>query len=173
MFLFLFNLLEKDWVIFYKEIVRIECHKDYVHVTGEYYFKNTRKTIIAAQLIYPFPMNKVYEYPHFIETKNHSYWKIDNGIKLNLNFKPLEKKIFQVDYKQNILSRKAEYILSTSLNWNGSIQEATFYVVIPKNFRNVKLSYDYQEKIIKNETIIYKIARKNLRTDKNIIVTWE
>ncbi len=165
--------IEEPIIDFIKEEVSLHCFSDQIEVEGNYYFRNNTNKIVSIEVFYPFPVDSNAHFPHDIYVDAYEYITEKNGISWKMKFDEFETKSFLVKYDQEISKNYAKYILFTSKKWENPIVNAKFTVSVPKEFKNVSLSYKYDEKTKKNERVYYIIEINDLHTSKDLTIEWD
>jgi hypothetical protein len=161
---------------FYKEDIAFEIRDGYFYVNGMYYFCNNGAETINQVLFYPFPAGENYGEVDSIG----AYLNRDTGSNLmvrltpkggiiTVNLEPYGTAAFNVFYRQKIVGNKAEYILTTTQNWNRPFESATYSLKIPENYRLFFSSYPPDSSEIENNTLFYFWNKTNFMPDRNMI----
>ncbi|MEJ2615967.1 MAG: hypothetical protein P8Z35_13490 [Ignavibacteriaceae bacterium] len=163
---------------FIKEKIEMTIQNDSVFtISGKYYFLNKNDKKFISSFYYPFVIDSNNRYPDSIlilDGNNHrvSYTKNENGIFFPIKSLQKDTSVFTAFYRQKTLKRRAEYILTTTQNWNVPLQKAEYIVKLPKSL--ILKSISLQPDSIKNYSsykIIF-IAKENFLPMVNLFVEW-
>lgn len=176
LFVFWGNLYSQSLSFFKEKIEMTICDSGFT-ITGKYYFLNKSEREINQNFYYPFVINENFQFPDsiIIENKNSipvSYIKSKKGIFFNIKTLPEDTSEFTAFYRQKNLVNKAEYILTTTQNWNVPLQKAEYTVNIPNNLKLKSISL--QPDSIKDNSSYksYFITKDNFMPVVNLIVEW-
>ncbi|QQS35645.1 MAG: hypothetical protein IPM56_15580 [Ignavibacteriales bacterium] len=163
---------DSSWIDFIDEVVQVDCYGGEFEVTGNYTFRNNKGNMVVAKVFYPFPVDEKYNYPHEIYLEEFDYKTLESGVSWAMAFDSSETKSFDIRYKQKTNDKSAKYILYTTQHWENPVLNAKFIISVPKKFLNVKISYPPSKTEEKDNRIFYSFVIKNLKTIKDIIITW-
>ena len=171
------NLFSQN-ISFIKEKIEMTIQNDSgFTVTGNYYFQNNNDRKSTTSFYYPFVTNSNYKYPDSIIILDENkmpvnYSKGKNGIFFAVKSIPKNISEFTAFYSQKTLKRRAEYILTTTQNWNVPLQKAEYIVKLPKNL--ILKSISLQPDSTKNYPSykIFFITKENFMPMVNLIVEW-
>lgn len=176
-FLFSGNLYPQN-LSFIKEKIEMTVSDSSFSIIGKYYFLNKSNKEIVTSFYYPFFINDDYQYPDSILILNEdnlpvTYSKSKKGIIFMIKTHSRDTSEFTAFYRQSTLNKKAEYILTTTQNWNVPLQKAEYIINLP-NHLNLK-SISFQPDSIKNSTSCktYFITKENFMPLVNLFVEWE
>jgi len=162
---------------FIKEKIEMTIYDSSFTVYGKYYFLNKCDKEINTNFYYPFVINKNFQFPDSIAIKNKknvpvSYSKSEKGIFFNIKTLPEDTSEFSAFYRQKNLFNKAEYILTTTHNWNVPLQKAEYIVNLPIKLKLKSISL--QPDSVKNNSPYktYFITKENFMPVVNLIVEW-
>lgn len=177
-FLFLSGSLFSQSISFVKEKIEMSIVDSSFAINGKYYFINNSSKEINTNFYYPFVINKNFQFPDSISIKNEDnvrvfYSKGKDGIFFNIKTMPQDSSEFTAYYRQKNLIKKAEYILTTTHNWNVPLQKAEYLIYLPNNLSLKSISL--QPDSIKNGSTYktYFITKENFMPLVNLIVEWE
>ena len=170
--------LQSQSLSFIREKIEMTIQNDSSFiVTGKYYFLNKSDKEINSNFYYPFVINKNYHFPDSIAIKNDNkipvfYSKSKKGIFFTIKALPKDTSEFSAFYRQKNFNRRAEYILTTTQNWNLPLQKAEYIVNLPKYLKLKSISL--QPDSIKNSLSFktYFITKENFMPLVNLIVEW-
>ena len=165
-------------ISFISEKIVITINDSNFTISGKYYFLNNNDKEISTSIYYPFKVDEDFLYPDSILILNKkdkflNFSKGKKGIYFSLKFSPKDTTMFTAFYRQKNLIQKAEYILTTTQNWNAPLQKAEYIVNIPLKFKLKSLSLKPDSA---NNNSIFKtfyITKKNYMPKTNLIVEWE
>jgi hypothetical protein len=176
-FLFASNIFSQN-LSFFKEKIEMTIQSDSSFIiTGKYFIlnKNDKKNI--SSFYYPFVINDNYEYPDSILILDNNkipvtYKKGKSGIYFTIRTGGKDTSVFQSTYRQKTLTRRAEYILTTTQNWNVPLQKAEYIVKLPNSLflKSISLQPDSVKSSSSNKT--YFITKENFMPVVNLIVKW-
>jgi len=166
---------------FIKEKVVISLSQKEAKVEGSYSFYNTSEKAQRINILYPFPRDNNYPYPHSIEvwelnsdsTEKLPWAKGTYDICWEIRFSPKQTKRIKVEYDQRIETKSFKYILTSTEKWEKPLKESNLIVQVPTYFKNVQLSYPVQRIEKKKSLIYYSINKKDFMPQKDLIVNWD
>lgn len=162
-----------NFLKFYQEEIFLNCYKERIEVEANYHLLNNSDNFINVKIGCQFPSDTLHEYPYDIEVKGYNHEKFDeSNICWDMQFDPNEKKDVTVKYKQKIKSKLARYILTTTQKWGEPFKQAEYYISVPKNWTNIRISYPYDKMTVKENRLHYYIKRENFLPKKDLIVKW-
>ncbi len=164
---------------FEKEKIRIKISEDEYRLVGDYYFNNSGAKVIRQKIFYPIIINQDLPFPHFFKVtnvlKNQTvpFTKVKNGIYFWIELTAFSKAVYRVEYRQKALSKKLEYILTTTSKWGKPLKSAEFLITMPLNceLENISIPYDSETKNLQTKS--YLIHKKNFTPQKNLIIEWK
>ncbi|MCB2219583.1 MAG: hypothetical protein KQI35_04245 [Bacteroidetes bacterium] len=165
---------------FYKEKLDFTLRFDEFNLDGYYFFYNQSPDTIKQFILYPFPQSSGLGEITTISIKS-LYPGIDSSVLVNFNQKaagfrvkvyPLDSAVIHVNYIQTVPHRKAEYILTTTQEWNRPLAKADFTLSIPFNLKVDSLSYDADSLFFSSGKVIYKWNFTNFKPDRNFFVSF-
>jgi hypothetical protein len=170
-------------VDFFKEEITLSVTDSLVSIEGIYHFFNHTNRKMVFPVIFPFYVDSLSLYPHFIDayiTDENKTAKLEykhvsfhKGIRLGIPLKPKEVTVWQLDYKQMLKAAHARYILTSTGAWGKPLKEATYNFIVPGDFTNVEIWPDPDTVYTVNETRVYKAIRRNFMPAKEMEISWE
>ncbi len=166
---------------FSAEKIEMRISRKDVEVKGYYYFRNnsSQKTIHKL-LIYPFPVDSTHNFPYII-----SVYYPSSGKKIPYGPKAPVKSIYfpvdlppgsitavAVEYRQSIQANNSKYILHTTKYWGHPLESAEFLIWVPKEFQNVKLSYQPTKVETLQSQIKFTIEKRDFFPHKDLEIDW-
>jgi hypothetical protein len=147
-------------------------------VTGKYYFLNKSDKNINTNFYYPFVINKNFQFPDqiLLQDKNNqpiSFSKSKKGVFFPIKTSSKDISGFTAFYRQRTLSKKAEYILTTTQNWNLPFQKAEYVVNLPNYLRLKSISLQPDSMKTSPFYRTYFVTKDNFMPLVNLIVEWE
>ncbi len=182
LFLFISGYLYPQSLSFYKEKIEVIVEQNDFIVLGDYYFQNNSNDDTQVSLYYPYKITNDILYPDSVKVmgKNgevFSYSKGKDGIFIPLKVKANDSSFFKVYYRQKNLTNKAEYILTSTQNWNHPLSEAEYVIKLPMEFKLRDISIKpFKEIPAQAEQGSYKtflIKKQNFMPETNLIIEWE
>lgn len=177
-FFFTGNIFSQN-LSFIKEKIEMTIQNDTSFtIAGKYYFLNKSDRKFISSFYYPFFIDSNNKYPDSIlilDGNNHlvSYTKSENSIFFAIKSLQRDTSEFSAFYRQKTLINRAEYILTTTQNWNVPLQKAKYIVKLPVNL--ILKSISLQPDSIKNNFgyKTYFITKENFMPLINLIVEWQ
>lgn len=176
-FFFLSGNFYSQSLSFIKERIEMTISDSSFTIAGKYFFLNKNNKQFTTTLFYPFVINENVGFPDSISIKNKnsipiSYTKSKKGIFFTIKALPKDTSEFSAFYRQRNLIKKAEYILTTTQNWNIPLQKAEYIVNLPYNLKLKSISL--QPDSIKNNLSYktYLITKENFMPLVNLVVEW-
>lgn len=175
---FLSENLFSQSIHFVKEKIEMTIQDSSFTIKGRYYFLNRNDKKFITSFFYPFIINNNYKYPDsiLILDKNNlpvPYSKNKGGIFFAVKTLAKDTSEFTAFYRQRNLIKRAEYILTTTQNWNAPLQKAEYIVNLPKylSLKSISLQPD---SVINNPAYkTYFITKENFMPIINLIVEWK
>ncbi|OGB70091.1 MAG: hypothetical protein A2Y94_01990 [Caldithrix sp. RBG_13_44_9] len=174
-----FIILPAQNIQFQGEQIEIKIRDDQVQVTGTYYLYNPASYPLSRTLYYPFVVDARLEYPDSIHvslsTVDQSlvYRSESDGIFISIPFLPEQLITLTVFYSQKTLANQFEYILTSTREWNRTLQFASYIIQIPKDKQLIHISLDYQEIQDQDNYQIYYISRSDFMPPENLKIIWK
>lgn len=171
------NSLSAQRIDFYREKIEMKINKASFKITGTYYFANKDNKEHSLTIYYPFVIDNVTSFPDsisvvYLDGKEQEFIKRKNGISFTLYITENDTLIYKIHYRQKIISKKAEYILTTTKTWKEPFENAEYVITIPDQL-DVEYIYPKPDIIEKgNDSIIYKSEKQNFMPDENLKVLW-
>jgi hypothetical protein len=164
---------------FYKEDLTFTILDNFLKVDGYYYFCNVGDKIFKGNLYYPFPVDSNY-YDNIdslkIEMGNTVFTNLKlhhRGVYIPILLESYKSIVYHITYRQKLLKNKAEYILTSTQQWNRPLESASYRLVIPESLK-IKI-FSYQPDSIKkdsNNTVFY-WDRINFLPQKDMVFEFE
>lgn len=177
------RVTNKVMVDFLKEEITLTVMDNLALVEGVYYFLNNTDREIAFPVIFPFYVDSLSLYPHFIDAYMVSGNKTDElefkhigtgeSIRLNIPLRPDEVTVWHLDYKQMLKAPNARYILTSTRAWGKPLKEATYYFIVPGTFTDVKVWPEADTIYTEGQARVYKAMRRNFMPAKDMEIFWE
>jgi hypothetical protein len=158
---------------FAREEIRMDVHPGAVEITGMYHFTNTLPNPASAVIFYPFPLDSFHAYPDSVSIPGYEFERSDSGVSFKMRFRPQVEDSFLAYYRQPLRGRQARYIVTTTRVWKRPIDQAQFCIVVPADFKDVKLSYKPDAVSRTDSTVTYSFTQRRFYPDKDVIVTWK
>jgi hypothetical protein len=158
---------------FAREEIQMNVHPGAVEITGMYHFTNTLPNPAAALIFYPFPLDSFHAYPDSVSIPGYVFERNDSGVSFKLRFRPQVEDSFLAYYRQPLRGRQARYIVTTTREWERPLDQARFRIVVPVDFKDVRLSYRPDAVNRSDSVVTYSLTKHGFFPDKDIIVTWK
>jgi hypothetical protein len=110
---------------------------DTLEIRGTYFFENIDSLPHTTSIYYPFPVDSILAYPHYIELKRSSgesdtrYIKVKKGMRWRMTVGAGETDSVVVTYRQKTTAAQGRYILTTTKYWGKPLKSAAFTVAVP------------------------------------------
>ncbi len=169
-FLFLFSCQKGIPIEFFREDITIEVQNSKVRVTGIYFFKNLTVNRKRVTFYYPFPVDSNHLYPDKIEII-HPYEKDSTGIFFTLLLDAMKSDSFKIAYEQQVHHNRFKYITTTTKEWQRSIKEAYFTIIMPDSL-SAKINYEPYESVKIDSKDYFYILQKDFYPDEDLIIEW-
>jgi hypothetical protein len=147
---------------FFKEDITFRLDSMHLNVEGYYWFSNISHTSIATEMFYPFPytygdtIDSIRIYNISIGQKHPFKLEGCNGISFYLFIAPHDTVIFQIGYRQKLISDSAVYLLKTTQNWGKPLAHAEYKLLVTEPLVIKHFSYPPTKSYeIQNEKIYY------------------
>ena len=171
---FSFILVHAQDLQFYQEDLDFKIEGNYFHVDGLYYFRNTSNKLITRCLFYPFPQNKIYGKVDSIfvidlqdSLVNLNMQSNTKGSSFTINIDPDTTAIYHIGYRQELKETKAEYILTTTQNWEIPFEQVNYTLEFPKEFSLDSISYMPDSLLQESDKLIFFWHKENFMPDRN------
>lgn len=147
---------------FFKEDLTFRLDNVYFDVDGYYWFTNHSDKPVISNIFYPFPhyaggeIDSIRLYSISAGQKPKYRKEGNNGISFILYIAPLDTVLFQIGYRQKLISDSAVYILKTTKGWGKPIDRAEYKLIVPDYLTIKNFSYKPDKTYkIENNTIYY------------------
>lgn len=158
---------------FAREEILMNVRPGVVEITGMYHFTNTLSSPATAVIFYPFPLDSIHGWPDSVSVPGYEFERADSGVSFKMRFEPQAENSFLAYYRQPLRGRAARYIVTTTQAWQRAIDTAYFRVIVPADFRGVKLSYKPDAVARTDSSVIYSFTRRRFFPNKDVIVSWQ
>ena len=158
---------------FAREEILMNVHPGAVEITGMYHFTNSLSDPATAVIFYPFPLDSIHAWPDSVSVPGYEFERSDSGVSFKMHFRPQTEDSFLAYYRQPLHGRQARYIVTTTQVWKRAIDQARFRIVVPADFKDVKLNYKPDAVTRTDSTVVYSFIRHKFFPDKDVIVTWQ
>jgi hypothetical protein len=146
----LFNLCSLTYgqkADFFKEDITFRLDGFHMDVEGYYWFSNNSNNSIATDIFYPFPrsfgdtVDSIRIYNISAGQKHRYILEGTNGISFYLFIAPHDTAIFQIGYRQKLISDSAVYLLKTTQGWGKPLTHAEYKLLVPESLVIKYFSY--------------------------------
>lgn len=163
---------------FYREDIIFKIHAGYFNVEGFYFFRNTGETTLRKMLTYPFKTDdQLYGPIDNFQIKDITDKDDDLLIRFSqekadfiVTLDPLQKKRYRISYRQQMKTKKAEYILTTTRKWGGAFEVVHYWLELPKNMSLEYCSYEPDSTYINESKRFYTWEISDFMPDRNFIL---
>ncbi|MEE4256480.1 MAG: hypothetical protein V2I47_05545, partial [Bacteroidales bacterium] len=178
-FLSVFGIQEANAQLpeFYREDLTFIIDDSSFTVTGYYYFKNNSDENEKFDMLYPFPnrehygkVTDVYAYKYGNPLQNALLYYSNNTAMINLEIKAGSVTMLRIGYTQELLGRKAEYVLTSTKAWGKSLKEVNYTLIAPENLQIDSLSYLPDFSNTKSGKTIYYYHKEDFMPDREFEV---
>ena len=167
-------------VRFVREHVRVEPSEGRTRVVGTYSFRNNSDTACDVGMRYPFPVDRGHLYPLRIRVDEErdrgpepmGFVREEAGIAWRMRFAPRQEKAVRVEYVQEILEKRAIYIVTTTRQWMRPIDIAEFEFRVPAALEGVRLSFEPDRTEVVGDTVVHRMTRAQFMPESDLTVTW-
>jgi hypothetical protein len=166
-------------ISFKKESIAVRINGcDTLEIVADYYFSNTDTTEASTMIYYPFPIDSIDFYPHYItvshlkDGKSVRYVQKDDGVTWDLKVNRLSIDSIRVVYRQRVSERKGRYILTTTKYWKKPLEQADFSVSVPEHITLNYWSFQFDSVNIQNENTIYRARKIAFLPDADMMLEW-
>jgi hypothetical protein len=153
---------------FYREDLTFILDDSSFTVTGYYYFLNKSEDDEKVDMFYPFPASEdygkitdVYAYKHGNPMENALLHYNDEAAIINLEIDAEKTTMIRIGYTQELMGRKAEYILMSTKTWGKSLKEVNYTLIAPHDMKIDSLSYPPDFSNDKSGKAIYYYHKEN------------
>ena len=166
-------------ITFVKEFIRVRVHGESCTLEGEYVFMNPTSHPANLSLFYPFPLSGGLPFPDSISVSRGRtneavpFGKVENGITFTVSIPAQKTDRYRVRYVQPTPSRRMEYILTTTRNWERPLERADFVIIIPDSFTLTHLSTPRREVVRRRHETLYRFREANFMPLENLVVEWK
>ena len=161
----LFNLYSLSFgqrVDFFKEDITFRLDGVHLDVEGYYWFSNNSNNSISTEIFYPFPssfgdkIDSIRVYNISVGQKHRYKLEGNNGISFYLFIASHDTAIFQIGYRQKLISDSAIYLLKTTQGWGKPLCHSEYKLLVPESLVIKHFSYPpIKSYEIQNEKIYY------------------
>ncbi|MBC7186981.1 MAG: hypothetical protein H5U38_08110 [Calditrichaeota bacterium] len=153
----------------------ISCWPGQVLVEGSYVFQNLRKGTVAATVCFPVAVDEEQGFPYECEVEGHEFWTSagDTALFWAMKVRPAVAETVRVRYLQELRGHKVRYILRTTEAWPAPVGDAEFVVAVPASWQGVELSLQPDSTWQEGERRFYRVKRKGLRADVDLVLHWQ
>jgi hypothetical protein len=166
-------------ISFKKENIAVRIFDcDTLEIVADYYFSNTDTTDASTMIYYPFPIDSIDFYPHYIivsylkDGKSVKYIQKDDGITWNLKVNRQSIDSIRVVYHQRVSERRGRYILTTTKYWKKPLEQADFSVSVPEHMTLTYWSFQFDSVNMQNGTAIYRARKSTFLPDTDMMLEW-
>jgi hypothetical protein len=160
---------------FTEESIEITIHPDHVFIHGSYVYENPYPFPITQGFSIPLPVDKDNPEPVMISAQNINRnstpipLRFIMGLyRFNLNFKPKEKILVSVLYRQQAPEKNAHYILTTTQPWRKPLIYGS-YIIYAKNVEMTYSNYHLKTGGLKT----YYFEQYNFMPQQNWHFSWK
>lgn len=166
-------------ISFYREDITFELTGNFFKINGNYFFRNQNPDPIKTRLIYPFPTDSIYGNADsvfafdIIQNRDNLKQVTQNAAGIELLIHPFDTTVINIEYRQELKSNKAEYILTTTKGWKKAFEEVHYKLISDTNIVVHSFSYQPDTSLIVDDKLIYLWERKNFMPDKDFSITFD
>ncbi len=159
------------------EATVIAC--DTLKIKGTYFFENTDSLSHTTSIYYPFPVDSILAYPHFIELIRSSgkldttFAKVTKGIRWRMTVGAGETDSIVVTYMQKTTTAQGRYILTTTKFWGKPLKDATFTVAVPDGITLAFWSFTSDTVFTRNDALVYSTRRSDFLPGEDMVLRWQ
>jgi hypothetical protein len=164
---------------FEKEKILIVVSDSEVQLTGEYYFRNPSPDTCRVTVQYPFVVLSSQPFPSFIRITDASDGRLvphhteREGVRFRLDMDPFGLRVIQANYRQKVLSKRFEYLLTTTASWGTGLQLAEFRIMLPSDCDMKACSLPYKKVQQEDGRMVYWIRQEDFLPKENLVIQWE
>jgi hypothetical protein len=164
---------------FEKEKITFFVSNSEVQVIGEYYFRNPSPDSCRVAMRYPFVVLPAQPFPAFIRVTEASdgrsvaYRTDRDGVRFQLDADPFGLRVIRVEYRQPVLSKRFEYLLTTTASWGEGLKLAEFRILLPPGHELKSCSLPYKKIRHKDDGAAYLIRQEDFLPKENLVFQWE
>jgi len=171
----------KKPVEFFAEEITLSVDDSSATIEGVYRFRNRTSKQGEYPVVFPFHVDSASTYPDLIEAAtlgpNARPIQVrrneDRGAAiLRVPLMPDTITSWRLRYKQRISGRSARYILTSTQAWGQPLDEATYCIIVPAEFENVKVWPEQDSMAFVGDKVEYWAHEKSFMPDKDMLVTW-
>ncbi|MCD6309544.1 MAG: hypothetical protein J7M18_02455 [Candidatus Eremiobacteraeota bacterium] len=164
-----------------KEKVEITIDSKKLHFRGEYVFLNPAEKEDYDLMTYKFPciegMGKVHDvhiwlYPGMKKGRKITYGWGDMCVIFPVNFPPRKQSLLIVSYEQDIKKKMGSCILMSAKKEEPPVEKLELYVRLPVSARLKYTTIPLREEDA-GEKGSFRMIRKNLKPESDLIFTWK
>jgi hypothetical protein len=166
-------------IMFHKERVdAVVRAPDTLEIRGIYWFVNEDPTATSAAIYYPFPLDSLSAYPHFItvtrlpQKQPVRFDTLHEGIRWDMKFAAKAGDSIRVVYRQRVSRMQGRYIVTTAKLWGRPLRSADFSVTVPPGMILDHWSFVYDSTNSHNDTLIYYVHRSPFSPDADMLMQW-
>ena len=165
-------------ISFISEKIEMTVNNSDFTVDGEYIFINENDRLAVTSLYYPFKITKDIKFPDSIsilDKKDYTikYSRGKEGIFFTIKTLSKDTSSFKAFYRQEDSIPRAEYILTTTKDWNKPLQKAEYVIKLPISLNLKYISFKPDSIELTPSFKTYYITKKNFMPKTNLIVEWE
>ena len=166
-------------ISFQKERVdAVICAPDTLEIRGIYWFVNEDATAISAAIYYPFPIDSVSAYPHYITVARLPrkqpirFDTLPDGIRWDMHLKGKCGDSVLVVYRQLNSRMQGRYIVTTARLWGKPLRSAEFSIAVPPGIILDYWSFQYDSIDSHRDTLIYRSRHAPFSPDVDMLMRW-
>jgi hypothetical protein len=169
-------------VAFFKEEITLSVTDNVAQVSGTYYFRNNRESDLPFTVVFPFYIDSLSLYPHYISAYiingkdtiplELRPVKSRKAIALSIPMKPKGVTTWHLDYGQRILAPPARYILTTTSSWGKPLEDASYKFVVPLSFGAVQIWPEADSASIRGSNRVYWSHKANFMPRRDMEISW-
>lgn len=163
---------------FYKEDITLRLDCNHLSVEGYYWFANSSKVTISSEIFYPFPFDAgglidsigVLNLTAGEETRFKKEEQF--GISFFVAVESSDSVLLQINYRQQLNSDSAVYILKSTKNWGKPLDVAEFKLITPDSLTIKQTTYPPDELFEMAHRKIYVWRRRHFWPEHNMVFYW-
>jgi hypothetical protein len=168
---------------FFQEEISLIVNDSIARVEGVYHFRNNSPNAINMPMAFPFYVDSVTSFPHEIEiyyedslgskmpVQYKSYPKL-KVIRLMLPIEPESERTWYLNYEQNIQSKRAVYIITSTAAWSKPLDKATYTYVTPEDFEITETWPEPDTSYQDSAFTYYKCIKYGFMPDRDMEINW-
>jgi len=151
---------------------------DTLEIRGIYWFFNEDASATSAAIYYPFPLDSLSAYPHYITVTRLTqkqpirFDTLPEGIRWDMKFSAKDGDSVLVVYRQRVSRMQGRYIVTTARLWGRPLQSAKFSVTVPPGLILDYWSYKYDTLCIQGDTLIYYSRHAPFSPEVDMLMRW-